>query len=136
MAEPLVMNLSGEALNAYNEAYEELMKINESEEEDSPSGFYEMNRQNGGVNGSLPHHTHNIEKISKEFNYSQVKASEEQGLSVEESLDVGLSGCDDSDFDDEMEKQLIKQIVEKTRKGSPALLNAQKLLFFLDKDEH
>ncbi|XP_011006581.1 PREDICTED: uncharacterized protein LOC105112549 [Populus euphratica] len=39
--QPLVMNLSREALDAYNEAYEELNKMNESEEEDSLSGDFE-----------------------------------------------------------------------------------------------
>lgn len=41
-----------------------------------------------------------------------------------------------SDDDDEMDKMLIKRIVEKARKGSPAVLNAQKALFSRDENEH
>ncbi|RXH94986.1 uncharacterized protein LOC126630289 [Malus sylvestris] len=59
-AEPLVMNLSGEALDAYNEAYEELMKISESYEEDSPCSIFETfsaqnhsQTQSEEVNGSV-----------------------------------------------------------------------------------
>ncbi|KAK3225820.1 hypothetical protein Dsin_005682 [Dipteronia sinensis] len=150
MAEPLVMNLSGEALDAYNEAYEELMKINDSEEEESTSGIHENNHQagfhpfdrsvsrgqNGNVNGSLPHLTHTEEKTWKGLYSSQGKISEEDSLRVEELLDVGASGDENSDCDDEMEKQLIKQIVEKTKKGSPVVLNAQRVLFLMDEDEH
>ncbi|KAL5813377.1 hypothetical protein ACOSQ3_024137 [Xanthoceras sorbifolium] len=148
MAEPLVMNLSGEALDAYNEAYEELMKINESDEEDSPSGVHENNHQlgfhpfdrsvsqgqNRKLNGSLPHLSPNEEKTWKEFYSSQGKTSE-HSVRVEELLDVGVSGEENSDCDDEMEKQLIKQIVEKTKKGSPAVLNAQRVLFLMNEDK-
>lgn len=150
MAEPLVMNLSGEALDAYNEAFEELMKIDDSEEENSPSGDFENNHQigshpfdqsvswvhNGIINGSSPHTVHNKEKILNEVHSSQRTLSEECSLRVQELLDVGMSGDESSDCEGEMEKQLIKQIVEKTKKGSPGVLNAQKWLFLMDEDKH
>lgn len=150
MAEPLVMNLSGEALDAYNEAFEELMKIDDSEEENSPSGDFENNHQigshpfdqsvswvhNGIINGSSPHTVHNKEKILSEVHSSQRTLSEECSLRVQELLDVGMSGDESSDCEGEMEKQLIKQIVEKTKKGSPVVLNAQKWLFLMDEDKH
>lgn len=150
MAEPLVMNLSGEALDAYNEAFEELMKIDDSEEENSPSGDFENNHQigshpfdqsvswvhNGIINGSSPHTVHNKEKILNEVHSSQRTVSEEYSLRVQELLDVGISGDESSDCEVEMEKQLIKQIVEKTKKGSPGVLNAQKWLFLMDEDKH
>lgn len=150
MAEPLVMNLSGEALDAYNEAFEELMKIDDSEEENSPSGDFENNHQigshpfdqsvswvhNGIINGSSPHTVHNKEKILNEVHSSQRTVSEEYSLRVQELLDVGMSGDESSDCEGEMEKQLIKQIVEKTKKGSPVVLNAQKWLFLMDEDKH
>ncbi|KAH9778189.1 hypothetical protein KPL71_007262 [Citrus sinensis] len=150
MAEPLVMNLSGEALDAYNEAFEELMKIDDSEEENSPSGDFENNHQigshpfdqsvswvhNGIINGSSPHTVHNKEKILNEVHSSQRTLSEECSLRVQELLDVGMSGDESSDCEGEMEKQLIKQIVEKTKKGSPVVLNAQKWLFLMDEDKH
>ncbi|MFS7972159.1 putative protein POLAR [Helianthus anomalus] len=82
--EPVVLNLSGEALEAYNEACNEFAKFDESDEDfdyDGDNGT----PQNGG---------------------------DEQDF--------------DDDDDDEMEKLLIKHIVEKARQGSPAVLNAQR----------
>ncbi|KAI3761283.1 hypothetical protein L1987_51695 [Smallanthus sonchifolius] len=74
--EPVVLNLSGEALDAYNEACNEFAKFDELDDDETP--------HNGGG----------------------------------------------ADFDeDEMEKLLIKHIVEKARQGSPAVLNAQRALF-------
>ncbi|XP_065878936.1 uncharacterized protein [Euphorbia lathyris] len=112
MAQPLVMNLSGKALDAYNEAYEELMKTNESEEDDSPPpGVYRSNYQQ------------NIDSFHPE-----------NGEGVEELVYDGTS--EEEDGNDELEKQLIKQIVEQTRKGSPVVLNAQRMLFYMDEIEH
>ncbi|KDP31348.1 hypothetical protein JCGZ_11724 [Jatropha curcas] len=148
MAQPLVMNLSGEALDAYNEAYEELMKIDESEEDDSPRGIYENNHQ-GCIhtcsesilwskkdtrNGSSIHHSHNKEKPSRELYLNQLKASIGHVSRIQELHSDGASEDENGDCNDEMEKQLIKQIVEKTRKGSPAVINAQRV-FFLSTDE-
>ncbi|XP_004301115.1 PREDICTED: uncharacterized protein LOC101299590 [Fragaria vesca subsp. vesca] len=118
--EPLVMNLAGEALDAYNEAYEELMKLSDSEEEDSPCqviGTFrdQMHKQSFDVNGSIVHFA----------------LEEEQWLGDEHisRFDYPVSEDENSHSDDEMEKQLIQQIVEKTKKGSPVVLNAQKWLF-------
>lgn len=139
MAEPLVMNLSGQALDAYNEAYEEFMKNNESEEEDSPSevppGESVTWSQNAKVNGFLSHCTQNTEEKTWGKFYPSLGRTSEHSLKVEELIDVGASGDENSDSD-ELEKQLIKQIVEKTTKqGSPAVLNAQRVLFLMDNDE-
>ncbi|KAK9926109.1 hypothetical protein M0R45_023357 [Rubus argutus] len=86
--EPLVMNLAGEALDAYNEAYDEWMKL-------------------------------------RDEHISRFECSNNSSVSEEEN----------SDSDEEMEKQLIKQIVEKTKKGSPVVLNAQKWLFSMNENE-
>ncbi|KAK9054446.1 hypothetical protein SSX86_025524 [Deinandra increscens subsp. villosa] len=84
--EPVVLNLSGEALDAYNEACNEFAKFDELDEEFD----VDVTPQNGGGTGG-----------------------------------------DDLDFDEEeMEKLLIKHIVEKARQGSPAVLNAQRALFY------
>ncbi|KAL6177999.1 hypothetical protein ACLB2K_049519 [Fragaria x ananassa] len=121
--EPLVMNLAGEALDAYNEAYEELMKLSESEEEDSPCqviGTFrdQMHKQSFDVKGSIVHFA----------------LEEEQWLGDEHISRFDYPGSEDenSHSDDEIEKQLIQQIVEKTKKGSPVVLNAQKLLFSMN----
>ncbi|XP_076903921.1 uncharacterized protein LOC143559137 [Bidens hawaiensis] len=82
--EPVVLNLSGEALDAYNEACDEFAKFDELDDYDDGTPL-------GG----------------------------------------GGTGGDVMDFDeDEMEKLLIKHIVEKARQGSPAVLNAQRALFY------
>ncbi|KAI3726844.1 hypothetical protein L1987_66650 [Smallanthus sonchifolius] len=84
--EPVVLNLSGEALEAYNEACNEFAKFDESDEE-----FHDDDGtpRNGG----------------------------------------GMGGHELDFDDDEMEKLLIKHIVEKARQGSPAVLNAQRAFF-------
>lgn len=151
MAQPVVMNLSGDALDAYNEAYIELTKMDDSEDQDLSSGVHENKHQegfnpldrhaftgqNGGACGSIPRLTIDYDTLSREFFSSKMEAflghtSEVQGL----FNNVGLSEDENSDCDDEIEKQLIKQIVEKTKKGSPVVLNAQRLLFSMDENEH
>ncbi|OWM65232.1 uncharacterized protein LOC116213774 [Punica granatum] len=93
---PFVMSLSGEALTAYREAYEELVKF-ESEEDDSPSGLSEGQH--------------------REF-------SETEQSTAQEIDHVYAVGYESSDADDEKEKLLIKQIIERTKKGSPVVVNA------------
>ncbi|XP_057950637.1 uncharacterized protein LOC131145517 [Malania oleifera] len=129
MAQPLVINLSGEALDAFHEARKELVKIKESEEESIPFGVYEDSHQSsfwgedGEDNDSMMLHCTINEEISHEI------STLEWG-----SNDVDVTS-DENDEDDKMEKLLIQQIVEKTRKGSPAVLNAQKALFSVDVNE-
>ncbi|KAK9996246.1 hypothetical protein SO802_020932 [Lithocarpus litseifolius] len=150
MAQPLVMNLSEEALDAYNEAYIELMKIDDSEEQDlslvahenkhqegfNPSDQHAFTDQNGGIGGSIPHLAIDDDTLSMEFFSSKTKAFGEHTSEVKEFKDVCVSEDENSDCDDEIEKQLIKQIVEKTKKGSPVVLNAQRVLFSMDESEH
>ncbi|KAA0057994.1 pericentriolar material 1 protein [Cucumis melo var. makuwa] len=143
-AQPLVMNLSGEALDAYNDAYNELMDIDDSEEEPmhSPSTGDESKHsqsqttvnghpfsvQNGRRNGSI-----SLGRILVE---EKMKNSYKKfGTMNGESNEVDGSEDESSDYDDEVEKQLIKQIVEKTRMGSPVVRNAQRWLFSMDKDD-
>lgn len=139
---PLVMNLSGEALDAYNEAYEELIKRDESEE-GSPASIHDIDRkessnshgwsvsriQHVGSNGSATHG----EKMSREFASNKVTMMEGQSSGVSK-LNV-LTGDENNRFDYEMERQLIRKIVERTRKGSPVFQNAQKILYSMDEDE-
>ncbi|XVF49962.1 hypothetical protein PTKIN_Ptkin04bG0058400 [Pterospermum kingtungense] len=148
VSKPLVMRLSGEALDAYNEACEVLLNLDESEEEDAASSYFhqhnhqeELHKFDGNmscgdqnaVNGSSRHPRHYADNISGEPFDDQVRTSEQQASSVQELLDVvGVSEDECSDCDDEIEKQLIQQIVEKTKKGSPVLLNAQRILFSVD----
>ncbi|KAL7153102.1 hypothetical protein ABFS83_04G143000 [Erythranthe nasuta] len=100
---PVVINLSGEALSAYNEAYEEMMKESESDEEDLQLGF-----GNGetGFDGRM----------------------EEEDVCTNDV--IGWSSSADESEDDEMERMLIRQIVEKAKQGSPAVLKAHRELLF------
>ncbi|KAG7021549.1 hypothetical protein SDJN02_15274 [Cucurbita argyrosperma subsp. argyrosperma] len=128
-SQPLAMNLAGEALDAYTEAYNELIDTDDSEEElvCPPSAVDESKHRqsNTATNGH---------RFSIPTSLSRILVKEKMkdcDYKVQQSND----GDESSDYDDEMEKQLIKQIVEKTRKGSPVVLNAQRWLFSMDKDD-
>lgn len=127
MSQPLILNLSGEALDAYNEAYEELIKINESEE-NSPSGIHDGDHKEGS-------HSPDWNATGVQQCYSDnVTMLEGQSSSIYE-----LNGCGDDesgDCDNEVERQLIRQIVERTKKGYPVFQNAQRILYSMDEDEH
>ncbi|KAM3318836.1 hypothetical protein P3S67_006036 [Capsicum chacoense] len=101
--QPVAINLCGDALDAYNEAYDVFTRLS-SEEEDVAvaSGVKDINHQENSR--------------SREHNFDW---NENDGMS-----------------DDEMEKLLIRHLVEKARKGSPAVLNVQRALFSLDDNEH
>lgn len=98
---PVVINLAGEALNSYNEVFEEFSTANESEDGVIASGIGKINHQD-----NMNQHVDWIESSML------------------------------SDDNDEMDRMLIKRIVEKARKGSPAVLNAQKALFSGGENEH
>uniref|UniRef100_A0A1J3D142 Protein POLAR LOCALIZATION DURING ASYMMETRIC DIVISION AND REDISTRIBUTION n=1 Tax=Noccaea caerulescens TaxID=107243 RepID=A0A1J3D142_NOCCA len=126
--QPLVMNLTGEALDAFNDSYDELMKINDDSEDDDDSP---LEMQESGL------HQEDFSSTNKSSPWSHHK--DDSMLQEQELLDlIGLEeedGEGSSDFESEMEKQLIKQIVEKTKQGSPVVLNAQKMLFLMEETE-
>ncbi|KAK7292170.1 hypothetical protein RIF29_07918 [Crotalaria pallida] len=147
MTEPLVMNLSGEALGAYNEAYEELIKIYDSEEH-SPSGIHNdpdqktgshssewlaSGVQHGGVDDPIIYPMVNGDRLSRELSPCEPTTLEGQSSRVNELSDS--SGDENCDCDYELERQLIMQIVERTKKDSPVLQNARKILYSMDEDE-
>ncbi|CAA7030882.1 unnamed protein product [Microthlaspi erraticum] len=128
--QPLVMNLTGEALDAFNDSYDELMKINDDSEDDDDDSPVDM-RESGL-------HQEDFSSTNKSSPWSHHK--DDSMLQEQELLDfIGLEEEDEeegsSDFESEMEKQLIKQIVEKTKQGSPVVLNAQKMLFLMEETE-
>ncbi|KAG2263571.1 hypothetical protein Bca4012_079469 [Brassica carinata] len=125
--QPLVMNLTGEALDAFNESYDELMNINDDSEDDDESPLEEMHES------ELIHHEDFSSTSPWSHHHGDDSKAQEQEL-----LDfIGLEEQDEeiSDFESEMEKQLIKQIVEKTKQGSPVVLNAQKMMFLMEESE-
>lgn len=138
VTEPLVLNLIGEAFDAYNEAHEELMKTSNSDEEDLPHSVYESVQCSLFVGQSQNEAQFAISKEKSsldEFFWKKFENLEEHWSWVKESNDGSDSRDEISDCDDEMENQLIKQIVERTKKGSPVVLNAQRLLFSMDEKE-
>ncbi|XP_010483765.1 PREDICTED: uncharacterized protein LOC104762215 [Camelina sativa] len=127
--QPLVMNLTGEALDAFNESYDELMKINDDSEDDDDDLQLEM--QESGI------HQEEFSSTNKSSPWSHQK--DDSKVQEQELLDlIGMEDEEEesSHFESEMEKQLIKQIVEKTKQGSPVVLNAQKMLFLMEETEH
>ncbi|KAF5477169.1 hypothetical protein F2P56_003839 [Juglans regia] len=146
VAQPLIVNLSGETLDAYNEACMEKIKTGDSEYQDLQSrvsenkhqeGFKMSDRhaythQNVGIDGSMPHLAIENEISSMELFSCKKRSFGGHTTEVQELNDVGLSEDEKSDWDDEFEKQLIKQIVEKSKKGSPVILNAQRVMFLMD----
>ncbi|KAF6171395.1 hypothetical protein GIB67_009536 [Kingdonia uniflora] len=115
--QPLFLNLSGDALNAYDEAYEEFIKITGDDETQS--------------NGSL-HHLN-----SRSLIHDKIRTWDESILRSRRSEEVCESEDGDEEHDDDGDligKLLIKQIVEKARQGSPVVLNAQRQLFLLKEE--
>ncbi|XP_062169769.1 uncharacterized protein LOC133875605 [Alnus glutinosa] len=128
-------NLSGETLDADKE----LTKIDDSEEQDLASRVHESKHQEGfnlsdgpvfmGENGgSMSNLTMDMELFS-----SKTRTRRCGGYTSEfQGLNDGVSEDESSDWDDEIENQLIKQIVEKTKKGSHVVLNAQRMFLSMD----
>lgn len=103
--QPMAINLCGDALDAYNEAYNVFTRINSEEDVAVASGVKDINHQENSR--------------SREHNFDWIENDWMNGGS-----------------DDEKEKLLIRHLVEKARKGSPAVLNVQRALFSLDDNEH
>lgn len=131
MDRPMVINLSGEALNAYNEAHEGVFTMTKTEEETPPDticngvgkGMRLFNKNahkgiHGEDNGSISHFDMIHERWSGSLESNEVDESE-----------------DEDDDDDEIGELLIKQIVEKARQGSSVVLNAQRMLFSMDEHQ-
>ncbi|XP_027331526.1 uncharacterized protein LOC113846945 [Abrus precatorius] len=146
--ESLVMNLSGEASGgAYNDTYEELIKIDDYEE-NSPLSIHNtdykvdscshdlhvLGVQLCGANDFQTHSTVNEERLSRELSSDEVTMLEGQSSSIYELNDV--TEDENCVCDYEVDRQLIRQIVESTKKGSPVFQNARRILYSMDEDEH
>ncbi|KAK2387771.1 protein POLAR LOCALIZATION DURING ASYMMETRIC DIVISION AND REDISTRIBUTION [Trifolium repens] len=142
MSQPLILNLSGEALDAYNEAYEELITMNDSEDNSPPTNIHDSDDNKEGslshdCNATVFEHSSATYSVVDEGSLSREPYfSKETMLEEESSSDLNVSGDESCDFDnDEMERQLIRQIVERTKKGSPLYQNAKKILYSMGEDE-
>lgn len=116
LANPFCLNLSGDALDAYDEAYEEFMQMSGNDESPvSPvsKAEYVNGFESNSSSRSLPWD-----------NILWSRASDET-IRYEEDVESGGST-------DEEGKMLIQQLVEKTRQGSSALKDAQKMFRMMD----
>ncbi|KAJ8773136.1 hypothetical protein K2173_028313 [Erythroxylum novogranatense] len=144
---PLDTKISREAVDAYNEACDEFREMDETDEELSLPGDYGnsyqvtvnpfhqtlLKGQINGANYSLSSHMHcQAQCPQDEEHESHQKTSLGHPLKIQRFVYCGVS---EDDSNDEMEKQLIKKIVEKTRAGSPVVLNAQRVLSTMDENE-
>lgn len=117
---PSVLNISENALNTHDEAYLEFMKMAKMAEEENsrqtndkrPLPLDHIPHCGRIGDGSLLH----LETDNREF--SRVGECKYNN--------------DDNDDDDELGNLLIKKIVEKTRLGSPIVLNVQRMLLSMD----
>lgn len=139
--QPAVIHLSGDALHAYNEAYGVLTKLNVSGEvlpsrmeNDHQESVLNLDQdlrkaEISGFNSYDLRHS-----ITNGSGSPAVHQGEEHHGNVANY--VSTSGNEDDSDDDEMERYLIKQILEKTRQGSPAVIKAQRILFSMDENEY
>ncbi|GMY16492.1 hypothetical protein FCV25MIE_11731 [Fagus crenata] len=144
-----IINLSGEALDTYSEAYKEISMITLTDEEAPPETThnsdctekelnpFDKNLFKGQIgdctgNGSSSQYDIIEERLSSSLNPNDIRTKEEKVSRSSESDYTGKSEDVDED-DDEMGKLLIKRIVEKTRQGSSVVLNAQRMLYSMDK---
>lgn len=129
-SQPLCINLSGDALDAYNEAYDEFMRITQTENNSTSTvniGEQILGHEFSDSDGSLPWGIESGKLTEPPLEYKfcvtndpcEVMANEEDN--------------NPADSDDEEGRMLIQQIVERTKKGSPVVLDVQKLLLSMDK---
>ncbi|KAL6847329.1 hypothetical protein ACP4OV_023182 [Aristida adscensionis] len=129
LAEPYCLNLSGDALEAYDEAYEEFMRIADSPCTSSTNGKPQVNEDylvDRGLIWGMEEDS--ATKLKEVPTWDPILTSTDPNRAQESDGDDE----DKSDDDDHDSKVLIQQIVERTKQGSPVLINAQKLLFSVD----
>ncbi|KAJ6810779.1 uncharacterized protein M6B38_104620 [Iris pallida] len=112
-------NVSGDALNGYEEAYEEFMLMAAIEK--PPSSV------NKGAAACV--------EEGYKSNSSSISLAWENMLWIRESDDTlkkDEHDIENDNFDDEEGKLLIQQILERKRQGSPVVINAHKLFLSFD----
>ncbi|KAG8049060.1 hypothetical protein GUJ93_ZPchr0009g929 [Zizania palustris] len=129
LAELFCLNLSGDALEAYDEAYEEFTRIADSPCTTSTNGKPQVH-EDYSVDRSLiwGMEDASARKLTKVPTWEQILKNSEPNKAHESDEDDE----DDSEDDDQDSKMLIQQIVERTKQGSPALIHAQRMLFSVD----
>jgi hypothetical protein len=128
LAEPNCLNLSGDALEAYDEAYEEFMRIADSPCTTNTNGKPQVNEDYLVDRGLIWAMEDSARKVKEVPSWEHVLKSVNGNGAHENDVDDE----DETDVDDQDSKVLIQQIVERTKQGSPVLINAQKLLFSVE----
>lgn len=134
VAQPLVMNLSGDALDAYNEAFEELSNLKGTQKGDHV-------RVNGHKDDQLATYrvSNGKQNGNRDFDITMSEITGEGPMPngrTQIPLGEETPNCDEgNDDDDDEDLLLIKQIVEKAKQGSPAILRAQRALVYLEREE-
>ncbi|XP_065004383.1 uncharacterized protein LOC103982148 isoform X2 [Musa acuminata AAA Group] len=124
---PFCLNLAGDALDAYDEAYEEFMRVATTEEK-LPSTTNSDNELQYG----LPSSDRSLIWGMEGPKYRGSEPTWEQNLKKREpDVTHEIYTAYEDDDDDEM-KTLIEQIMERTRQGSTIVVNAQRMLFSMD----
>ncbi|CAL9088595.1 unnamed protein product [Musa textilis] len=135
LAQPFCLNLAGDALDMYNEAYEEITRT-ANVVNNLPSTTNMTGELGHGLYSSEQSFTWAMEgpkRCGRETKWEQNLKS--MGLNDDhEIFEIHAMNEDeynDDEDDDEM-KMLIEQILERTRQGSPIVLHAQKYIFSKD----
>ncbi|RRT84504.1 hypothetical protein B296_00005270, partial [Ensete ventricosum] len=127
LAQPFYLNLAGDALDTYNEAYEEMTQT-ANMVNNLPSTTNMTGELGLGLYSSEPSFTWAMEgpkRCGREQNLKSMGLNEDH-----EILEINATNedeCNNDEDDDEM-KMLIEQILERTRQGSPIVLHAQRYL--------
>ncbi|KAG8093057.1 hypothetical protein GUJ93_ZPchr0012g20373 [Zizania palustris] len=130
LAEPICLNLAGDALEAYDEAYEEFMRIADSPCTTSTNGKPQVH-EDYSVDRTLiwGMEDGSARKLKKVLTWERISKNGEPNR-VQES--DGDDEDESEEDDDQDSKMLIQQIVERTKQGSPVLIHAQRMLFSVD----
>ncbi|KAK9090906.1 hypothetical protein Sjap_024083 [Stephania japonica] len=150
MTDPFCLNLSEGALDAYNEAYDEFDRQNVKDGDDPSRMTHTIDQihmeklhpfdhdiicDRNGVeqNGSLQHLETLLERNLRTLIDSKIPTWEEKISCNQESYEVSANNDETEDDDQEEEMaQLLKQVLEKSKQGSPLVLNAQRALLSMD----
>ncbi|XP_074584161.1 uncharacterized protein LOC141840155 [Curcuma longa] len=129
LVQPFCLNLTGEALDAYDEVYEEFVRASNMEE-NRPMTTYSKDQ--------CEHYLHSLdENLVQEMHEPKSPRRESIGIQKLKNKEtfyrdeIDDEYDNDDDEDDEI-KILIKQILEKTRQGSPTAQHVQRMLSSLD----
>ncbi|KAJ6851541.1 uncharacterized protein M6B38_259530 [Iris pallida] len=131
LSQALCVNLSGDALNAYDEAYEEFMRI-----ADTPDYVPYMTDTSNEVQGDelspLDGSTVRDPEDSNEGKTSVGTNCFRTEVQWEQMLSRSFSDGESDNTDDEEGKLLIQQIIERTKQGSPLVVHAQRMLYSME----